>query len=173
VHRRRRGNRGRGGTGLIAKVSIRPAEARDSAAIGDLAESSEMFPAAMLDGMIAPFLAGEPETRWYVAEDGGQLVGFLYSRAEMLAEGTHNLLAMATAPEARGRGIGSALIAKLEESLSSDGQRVVLVETSSGEGFALTRDFYARRGFRQEASISDFWADGDDKVIFWKKIGPP
>ena len=130
-----------------------------------------MFPAAMTGEMMAPFLGGDSDARWFVASDGESLLGFLYSQAEMLAEGTHNLLAMATSPDARGRGIGSALISALEQALGADGQRLVIVETSSTDAFAGTRDFYVNRGFRREAAISDFWAEGDDKIIFWKKIG--
>ncbi len=153
-------------------VAIRPAERRDSAAIGQLAESSELFPAAMLEEMIEPFFGGESEARWYVAEADGDLLGFLYSDGEMLTDGTHNLRAMATAEAARAQGIGSALIATLEKDLAREGQRVVLVETSSDDIFAGTRTFYANRGFREEARISEFWAAGEDKVIFWKAIEP-
>ena len=134
--------------------TIRRAEARDAGAIARLAERSEMFPADMLDGMIAPFLAGAPEPRWYVAEAESDLLGFLYSDAEVLTDGTHNLKAMATAPEARGRGVGSALITALEEDLASNGQRLLLVETSSADAFNETQVFYANRGFREEARIT-------------------
>ena len=49
---------------------------------------------------------------------------------------------------------------------------MLLVETSSTADFAATREFYLRRGFREEARITGFWAEGDDKVIYWKALEP-
>lgn len=151
-------------------LQLRLARAGDAPAIGGLAERSGLFPAEMLAPMIAPFLTGDGGARWYVAERHAAVIGFLFSEPEMLTDGTHNLRAMATEPDARAQGVGSALIHRLERDLAAAGQRVLLVETSSAPAFAETRRFYASRGFREEARIAEFWAAGEDKVIFWKAI---
>ena len=43
-------------------------------------------------------------------------------------------------------------------------------ETSSTERYAPTRSFYVRAGFREVASIADFYRAGDGKVIYEKRL---
>lgn len=57
-----------------------------------------------------------------------------------------------------------------EQRLRSLGQRILLVDTSSTDAFTLTRKFYTRNGYEEEARIRDFWSAGDDKVIFRKSL---
>jgi len=44
------------------------------------------------------------------------------------------------------------------------------VETSGTADFAATRRFYRQNGYEEEGRIRDFWAAGDDKVIFRKPL---
>ena len=48
--------------------------------------------------------------------------------------------------------------------------RQVYIETSNREQYAPTRGFYLRCGYRQEALLKDFYAVGDDKVIYGKVL---
>lgn len=57
-----------------------------------------------------------------------------------------------------------------EAHLQSLGQRLLIVDTSGTDDFALTRQFYATSGYEEEARIRDFWGEGDDKVIFRKSL---
>ena len=61
-------------------------------------------------------------------------------------------------------------MAAAEQHLRSKGQRNLIVDTSGTDDFALTRRFYAQNGYEEEAPIRDFWAAGDDKVIFRKAL---
>jgi ribosomal protein S18 acetylase RimI-like enzyme len=47
---------------------------------------------------------------------------------------------------------------------------VLLVETSGLPAFARARAFYRARGFDEEARIRDFYAAGEDKIVFWKAL---
>ena len=58
----------------------------------------------------------------------------------------------------------------VEEQLKEKSKRILIVETSSAPDFALTRKFYRNLNYRQEATIKDFWKEGEDKVIFRKKL---
>ncbi|MCV6597485.1 MAG: N-acetyltransferase, partial [Mangrovicoccus sp.] len=87
-----------------------------------------------------------------------------------LAEGTVNMLALAVHPERPGTGMGAALVAAAEAHLGTKDQRILIVETSGTEAFARTRAFYLQNGYEEEARIRDFWAKGDDKVIFRKAL---
>ncbi|MBK6785246.1 MAG: hypothetical protein IPG79_16975 [Saprospiraceae bacterium] len=46
----------------------------------------------------------------------------------------------------------------------------MIVDTSGTDDFRLTRNFYEKLGYNKEAVIRDFWKEGDDKVIYWKKL---
>ena len=54
-------------------ITIRPATARDIPAIGSLAEATDLFPADMLDDMIAGYLSEEAPDIWFVAEDAAPI----------------------------------------------------------------------------------------------------
>ena len=54
--------------------------------------------------------------------------------------------------------------------LQAKGARILIADTSGTEAFAPPRAFYAANGYAEEARIRDFWATGDDKVVFWKAL---
>jgi energy-coupling factor transporter ATP-binding protein EcfA2 len=47
---------------------------------------------------------------------------------------------------------------------------LLLADTSGTAAFSRTRAFYREIGYLEEARIRDFWADGDDKVVFSKRL---
>ncbi|WP_411892125.1 GNAT family N-acetyltransferase [Yoonia sp. SDW83-1] len=149
---------------------IKPTTSDDVAGLMAVLNGTELFPSDMLPDMLAPALAGETEAFWLTCHHGGQAVGLCYTVPEELADGTWNMLALAVRPDLQGNGLGAALVSAAEQHLKDNGQRVLIVETSGTEGFALTRKFYAQIGYEEEARIRDFWADGDDKVIFRKAL---
>lgn len=38
------------------------------------------------------------------------------------------------------------------------------------DGFDLTRKFYNQHSYTIEARIRDYYQEGEDKVVFWKKL---
>ena len=48
--------------------------------------------------------------------------------------------------------------------------RVLLIETSGLPTYDLTRRFYAKHGYEEAATLRDFYCDGDDQVIFRKRL---
>lgn len=58
----------------------------------------------------------------------------------------------------------------VEHELRLAGARVLLIETSGVPEFAAQRSFYAGLGYHEEARIRDFYAAGDDKIVFWKLL---
>jgi len=73
----------------------------------------------------------------------------------------------------QGSGRGTALVRHVEADLRAAGARVLLIETSGVAEFAAQRRFYRGLGYSEQARIPDFYADGDDKVIFWKSLTTP
>lgn len=58
----------------------------------------------------------------------------------------------------------------IEQILIARGERVLLVETSSLETFAGTRNFYRKCGYDEEARIREFYQTGEDKIVFRKSL---
>ena len=142
----------------------------DIPALKDVLDDTGLFPSDMLSDMLAPALAGETEAFWLTCRHGGKAVGFCYTVPEELADGTWNMLALAVHPERQGNGLGAALVRAAEQHLRDKGERILIVDTSGSNDFALARKFYAQNGYEEEARIRDFWAEGDDKVIFRKEL---
>ncbi|HEX5963472.1 MAG TPA: hypothetical protein VFY42_07085, partial [Gemmatimonadales bacterium] len=47
--------------------------------------------------------------------------------------------------------------------------RLIVVETAGRTEYGATRRFYEARGYRAVATVPDFYAPGDDQVVFVKK----
>jgi len=80
------------------------------------------------------------------------------------------MLALALRPDLQGKGLGATLVKAVEQHLRAQQQRILIVDTSGADAFAQARKFYAQNGYEEEARIRDFWAKGDDKVIFRKAL---
>ena len=149
---------------------IKPTSTDDIAELQTVLDGTGLFPSELLPGMLAPYLAGETEAFWLTCHSDGEAVGLCYTAPEDLADGTWNMLALAVRPDLQGKRLGAELVRAAEQHLKDKGQRILIVDTSGTDAFILTRKFYAQNGFEEEARIRDFWAEGDNKVIFRKAL---
>jgi len=134
-------------------------------------QETDLFPSEILPEITKPFIDGETnEEMWLTCKNDNKTVGFCYAVQEQLAEGTWNMLAIAVHPKRQNKGFGTAMVKRLEEVLKQDGLRVLIADTSGTEAFEKTRNFYKQNGYTQAATIPDFWAEGDDKITFWKSL---
>ena len=155
----------------MTNIEIKPTVSSDVPALQTVLDETGLFPSEMLHDMLAGFLGDASEDIWLTCHLQDQAVGFCYAVPEQLTEGTWNMLALAVLPAHQGSGCGAALVTYLEALLRERGQRILIVDTSGSEDFAPTRRFYKTIGYAEEARIRDFWAKGDDKVTFWKRLG--
>ena len=139
-------------------------------ALQTVVDETGLFPSEMLPEMLAPSLAGETEAFWLTCHLEGEAVGLCYTVPEELADRTWNMLALAVRPDLQGKRLGQALVQTAEAHLKEKRQRILIVDTSGTDDFALTRTFYAQNGYGEEARIRDFWADVDDKVVCRKTL---
>jgi ribosomal protein S18 acetylase RimI-like enzyme len=100
----------------------------------------------------------------------GELVGYACYGATPGTTGTYDLYWIAVHPEHQGEGGGSRLIDEVERRLRERAARMLVVETSSRTDYGSTRRFYERRGYQQHAALADFYAFGDDRVIYAKRL---
>jgi ribosomal protein S18 acetylase RimI-like enzyme len=100
----------------------------------------------------------------------GRLLGYVCYGPTPLTQGTCDLYWIAVSPEAHGRGVGTRLLQEVERRLARSGARLVIIETSSQPAYQPTRAFYERRGYHEVARVPDFYAPGDDRVIFARTL---
>jgi ribosomal protein S18 acetylase RimI-like enzyme len=145
----------------------------DSTALMQIIESSGQFDADSLEhvtGTLHEYLAGKSDGLWFTADDG-EPVGVAYCAPEAVTNGTWNLLMLWTRKDKSSQGHGKALVGHVESQLARQAARLLIVETSGLAEFEVARSFYIKCGFVQEARVRNFFADGDDKLIYTKSIG--
>lgn len=154
----------------MTNPTIRPLQARDLPAIKAVIDALNLFPSDMLDDMTHDYL-GLPDGPdiWLTLDLAGP-IGVAYVAPERMAEGTWNLYVIAIDPGAQGQGHGTAILRHVEALLAARGQRILLVETSGLPEFAAARGFYRANGYDEEGRIRDFYAAGEDKVIFRRAL---
>jgi ribosomal protein S18 acetylase RimI-like enzyme len=100
----------------------------------------------------------------------GELIGYACYGATPGTDGTYDLYWIAVHPEAQGEGGGSRLLDEVERRLNEREARLLIVETSARTDYESTRRFYERRGYAERARLADFYAYGDDRVIYAKRL---
>lgn len=84
--------------------------------------------------------------------------------------GSFDLYWIATHGSYRGKGIGKQLIAEVEREVKLMGGRAVYIETAGKPQYVPTRKFYETCGYLDEARLKDYYADGDDKIMYSKRL---
>jgi GNAT superfamily N-acetyltransferase len=116
---------------------------------------------------------------------GGESAGYYFVFAELdgivvayscfgpipMSKTSFDLYWIVTHNDHRGKGIGKLLLNETFRLSRSMGCFVIIAETSGLPHYEPTRAFYLSNGFEQEARLRDFYAMGDDKVFYTKRIG--
>jgi ribosomal protein S18 acetylase RimI-like enzyme len=105
-----------------------------------------------------------------VAEVDSTVTGYICYGPTPLTEGTWDIYWEAVARERQGQGIGSTLMESTEKEIVRARGRLAIIETSSTTAYEKTRHFYLSHGYELVASIPDFYAPGDDKLILHKRL---
>lgn len=104
-------------------------------------------------------------------EQDGRPIGFAYYAPAELTDRTWHLWWIVVSKQIQAKGIGGKLLRHVEDDVRSAGGRLLVIETSSLPAYELTRRFYLKQGYDQEAVLQDFYADGDSIVFFTKRLG--
>ena len=104
------------------------------------------------------------------AEKDGQTVGYTCFGPIACTLFSYDMYWIAVRKDCRSQGLGKELLRRSEETIARMGGRRIYVETSSQEKYDPTRAFYLRRGYWEEARLKEFYAPGDDKVVYVKVL---
>ena len=119
------------------------------------------------------YLDDGPEVCGYnfiVVREGDQVCGFACYGPRDLTSGVFDLYWVAVDPNCRRGGVGRRLLTASEEGARQAGGRMIIAETSGTSPYEPTRNFYLGMGYTMEASIKDFYKQGDDLAIFIKRF---
>jgi ribosomal protein S18 acetylase RimI-like enzyme len=154
---------------------IRPARPEDTPALKILTAATGVFKpheVEALQEVLDDFHSGHSgdEHVAIVDERGGQVVGYAYYAPDIMTDRSWYLYWIAVDRSTQARGIGSELLRYMEEDVHKRNGRLMFIETSSLPHSELTRKFYLKHGYAVTGVLRDFYSDGDDMVIFRKRL---
>ncbi|MCS7166876.1 MAG: N-acetyltransferase [Gemmatales bacterium] len=98
------------------------------------------------------------------------VAGFVIFGPTPLTVHTWDIYWIAVSRDVQRHGIGSRLLESAEARIRAQRGKLVRVETSSLPTYEATRRFYEKHGYQRAGVIPDFYADGDDLVIYYKRL---
>lgn len=104
------------------------------------------------------------------AETDGIVIGYTCFGPIPFTQGRFDLYWIAVRKDLQGTGIGMRILELTEARIQEMKGLRIYVETSSRKPYAPTHRFYLSCGYHQEAILTDFYAPGDDKVIYMKVL---
>jgi ribosomal protein S18 acetylase RimI-like enzyme len=161
-------------SGTLIHARLRPLTAADRGRIEEITRAVGLFREEEIPIAVEVFddAVREGGSRDYTAlgaDFDGKLVGWICWGPTPCTLGTFDLYWMAVDPALHGSGIGSALLSEMEHRLAGIA-RLIVIETAGRPDYAATRAFYQARGYSAVSTIPDFYAPGDDQVVFVKKV---
>ena len=102
------------------------------------------------------------------ASENGVPVGWICYGPTACTLGTWDVYWIAVAADHQGRGVGSRLLEHATSDIRARGGRMIVIETSGHSRYDDTRGFYLKHGYAEAARLKDFYAPGDDKVVYVK-----
>ena len=151
------------------KAADRPGIERVLRATGAFADAEIDVALELVDAGLRPH--GTDDYRFVVAEADGDVAGYACWGPTPMTRGAFDLYWIAVDPARSGRGVGATLLEAVERAAAQDGARLIVAETAGKASYASTRMFYLARGYREEARLADFYAVGDDKIVYVKRLG--
>lgn len=148
----------------------------DLDAVRRIVDATGFFRAAEVDiavELVEERLAkGEASGYEFVFADDprGRTVGYACYGPIACTIGSFDLYWIAVEPAAQRCGLGRILLAETERKIRRQAGRRIYIETSGRPQYEPTRAFYRRCGYREDAVLTDFYAPGDDKVVYVKVL---
>jgi GNAT superfamily N-acetyltransferase len=157
-------------------TGIRRIEAKDREAVRSLIVGTGAFKLHEVDVAmelvdIALTRPGQEDYHPYVLEEeNGTVAAYACFGKNPMTKATFDLYWLATRADRMGKGYGRKIVAFVEEEAKRRGGRLLVIETSSKESYGTTREFYIKIGCTLAAQLPDYYDEGDDKLIYLKRI---
>ena len=102
--------------------------------------------------------------------DNDGLVAFAMYAKNDFSTHSWELYWIAVHDNSRNKKLGSKLLKAVEEDVRKAGGKILWIETSGRPLYVSTEGFYQRKGYTLQASLKDFYAEGDPKQIYAKVL---
>ena len=158
-------------------IKIRQLEKEDKSALTAILQNTPEFTPeeVAIAGEVIDGSLDKPETSGYyslAAENAeGVFIGFISYGPVPMTQYAWDIYWLAVKREFQGHGAGAALLKAAEEKIAQAGGRMAFIETSGKAQYDKTRRFYINNDYKEICNIPDFYAPGDDKVIYQKILG--
>jgi GNAT superfamily N-acetyltransferase len=100
----------------------------------------------------------------------GKLLGYACFGPIPATRSSYDLYWIAVAPSQQGKGLGRRLLREAERCALESGATQIYLDTSGRVQYTPTRSFYEHTGYQRAATLKDFYAPGDDKVIYSRRL---
>jgi len=150
-------------------------EDSDIERVRDIVESTRFFydhEVEIAAELVAEYVAEGESTGYYFvfADLNGVTVAYSCFGPITMSKTSFDLYWIVTHNDYRGQGIGRKVLEETCRRARNMGCSIIIAETSGLPHYAPTRAFYISNKFEQEARLRDFYAMGDDKVFYTKRI---
>jgi ribosomal protein S18 acetylase RimI-like enzyme len=162
-------------TATARLFTLRPPNPSDRHRVDEIVRSTGVFRPAELTIALEVFdgAVTKPGVDYHAIgayEETGSLIGFACYGATPCTNATWDLYWIAVDAGGRRRGVGRALMQAAEAAIAAAGGCLVVVETSSRPDYHPTHAFYEKLGYHRAAQIPDFYAAGDDLIVYTKRL---
>ena len=156
---------------------IQPSTPEDTPQLVEIARGTGMFRAIELQALLEVLddyhaLAPGHAHRAFTLRKDDEPAGLVYYAPAAMTDRTWYLWWIIVAKPWQGKGLGTALLRAAEDDIRARGGRLLLIETSSLPLYEPTRAFYLGQGYDQPCTIPDYYTDGDDLVVFARRLAP-
>ncbi|MBN2589282.1 MAG: GNAT family N-acetyltransferase [Sedimentisphaerales bacterium] len=161
-------------------ISIRIAEPEDEDIVLDIIKRTAFFREVEIDiarEVFTEAAQNKPGCTYqsFVAEirgtnDERRICGWVCFGETPCTEGTFDIYWIAVDPTLQRQGAGKFMLDFSEKEIKKQSGRIAVVETSGMKRYESTQKFYEKNNYTIAAKIPDFYAPGDDKLIYVKKI---
>ncbi len=103
--------------------------------------------------------------------EGRKTIGYSCYGPHWLTDSVFDVYGLAVAPGQQRQGMGAALLRETEGHICTLSGDLALIELSGSPRFQPAHHFLERRGYRLEATIADFYAEGESQLIYTKNPG--
>jgi len=99
-----------------------------------------------------------------------EIIGFAYWAPAAMTDRGWYLYWIVVDPARQGQGWGTKMLRFAEQAMQQNGGRMLFVETSGMDIYEPTRRFYRKHDYNEQGRVADYYADGDDQVIFARRL---
>ena len=124
----------------------------------------------VLDGLSSSTLPSGHEAACCRVGRSNTPAGWCYYAPDVHAPAVWNLWWIGVSPEHHGTGAGKRLLEHVEQRVSAAAGRLLVIETSESDALARARRFYAANGYAECGRVPHFYAEGESKVIFARRL---